>query len=193
MIQQLSDIIKHPKKKTVKTNSISSNASIASPSSTHSNSNNGTQPFRFDSIANKIKTELNSEENVSSLKTNASPVNADSSIDKCVIDTINKKKKKSIISSASASPQTLRPPLSPTPPIVTPTFETKSPNQSLFSSIFSSSLNPPIAEKVVETHKPMVELSPQNVNPVKRTQSDAGIEVKKMKKPMVTQYVLINA
>jgi len=114
-----------------------------------------------------------------------SPVIVDSSIDKCVSDTSIKKKKKSIASSASASPQTTGPPLSPTPNIPL-SGETKSPNPSLFASIFSSSLNPPITDKVVDTHKPTVEL---NVNAVKRTKSDTGLERKKFKKSSISPYV----
>jgi hypothetical protein len=184
MIQQLSDIMKHPKKKTVKTNSVSSNASIASPSSVHSNSNNGMQSIKFDIIANKIKTEMNAEENFT--KSNPSPVNIES-IEKCVNDSNNKKKKKSIASSASASPQTSRP-LSPTN--ITSNVETKSPNPSLFASIFSS-LNSSATDKVVDSHKSNVELISQNVNPIKRTKSETGIERKKLKKSTVFEYEIV--
>ncbi len=185
MVQQLNDIIKHPKKKTVKTNSISSNASIASPSSVHSNSNNGMQSLKFDIIANKIKTEMSAEENFT--KSNPSPVNIES-IDKCVNDSNNKKKKKSIASSASASPQTIRP-LSPTPN-VTSNVETKSPNPSLFASIFSS-LNSSTTDKVVDSHKSNVEIVSQNVNPIKRTKSETGIERKKLKKSFFLEYEIV--
>ncbi|CAG2103183.1 unnamed protein product [Medioppia subpectinata] len=122
--------MKHPKKKTIKTASISSNASMASPSSIHSNSNHGLiHSFKFDS---KTKNDTTGEDVISSVKASNSPPNVDSSV-----DTIIKKKKKSI---ASSSPPT-GPPLSPIIPSNSLNSETKPQNTSLFASIFSSSLN----------------------------------------------------
>jgi hypothetical protein len=77
---------------------------------------------------------------------------------------------------------------------MTSNVETKSPNPSLFASIFSS-LNSSATDKVVDSResvsKSNSELISQNVNPIKRTKSETGVERKKLKKSIVSEYEIV--
>ncbi|XP_054168474.1 protein AF-10-like isoform X2 [Oppia nitens] len=160
---------KHPKKKTAKTGSISSNASMASPTSIHSNSNHLLMhSFKYES---KIKTD-NTGEDIVTTKLSHSPLHTEASI-----ETSSKKKKKSI---ASSSPPTA--PLSPMASNSIPTPEIKPTNPSLFASIFSSSMNASNStsnsDKINQNVKQSVS-NIQNTTGFKRNKFDGSIDNKK--------------